>query len=139
MTLPESLAALNACLNGTSAVLMMLAFRAVKSGDIERHKKWMLSAFSVSGVFLASYLTRMAIAGDTLFRGQGAIRYVYFAILISHVLLAMAVVPLVLRTVYLGWKDQRPKHRKIAKLAFPVWLYVSVTGVVVYLMLYQWP
>lgn len=137
MTLPESLAALNACLNGTSAVLMTLAFRAVKRGDVERHKKLMLSAVGVSAVFLTSYVTRMAIAGDTHFQGEGVIRYVYFAILITHVLLAMVVVPLVLRTVYLGLKDQRPKHRKIAKYAFPVWLYVSVTGVVVYLMLYQ--
>jgi putative membrane protein len=139
MTLPETLALLNACLNGTAAVLMVSGVMSIKAGHIERHRKLMLSAFAASCVFLVSYLTRMAIAGDTPYTGQGWDRYLYFAILISHVVLAIVVVPLVLRTLWLGLKERFDKHPKIARVAMPLWLYVSVTGVVVYVMLYHVP
>jgi putative membrane protein len=98
----------------------------------------MVAAFVVSCLFLASYVTRFALSGDTKFGGEGAIRYVYFALLISHVLLAVAVPPLAIRTLYLAVKKRFDAHRRIARITFPIWLYVSVTGVLVYLMLYQW-
>jgi putative membrane protein len=92
-----------------------------------------------SCLFLTSYLTRFALSGDTRFEGEGAIRYVYFAILISHVSLAIVIVPLVLRTLYLAVKKRFEQHRRIARWTLPLWTYVSITGVVVYLMLYHWP
>ena len=97
----------------------------------------MLAAASTSAVFLASYLTYHARVGSVHFTGQGPVRTVYFAILISHTILAVAIVPLVLRTLYLGLKRIDDRHRKIARWTFPLWLYVSVTGVVVYWMLYR--
>lgn len=139
MTLPERLAMLNAFLNGTSAILIASAFVAIKRGAIQVHRALMLAAFATSTVFLCSYLTRMAIAGDTTFRGVGAIRYVYFPILITHVLLAITVVPMVLRSLFLAYKKRFTDHRKIARFTLPIWLYVSVTGVLVYLFLYQYP
>ncbi len=135
--LPESLALLNACLNGIAAVLLVLAWCAILGRNIERHRKLMISALLTSALFLASYLTRIVIAGDTKFSGQGPVRAFYFALLISHVVLAIGVLPFILRTFYLGLKDQRAKHRKIARWTLPVWLYVSITGVLVYFMLYQ--
>ena len=136
-TLPQALAMLNATLNGTSGVLMTLGVVAAKQHKVARHKRLMLAAVVTSALFLVSYLTRIAIAGDTKFLGVGAIRPVYFAILISHVILAVGVLPLILRSVYLGLTTQIDKHRRIVKFTFPVWLYVSITGVVVYAMLYQ--
>lgn len=139
MTLPETLALLNACLNGTAAILMVTAYVHIRGGRVEMHRRFMIGAISVSALFLVSYLTRYGIAGDTPFRGEGILRPIYFAILISHVLLAMGVVPLVLRTVYLAAKKRFREHRRIARITFPIWVYVSVTGVIVYLMLYQLP
>ena len=133
----SDLPAVNATLNGTSAVLLLLAFRAVKAGDIERHKRWMLAAAATSAVFLVSYLVYHAHVGSVRFRGQGAVRTAYFAILISHTILAVAIVPMVLRTLYLGLRRRDETHRRIARWTFPLWLYVSVTGVVIYTMLYQ--
>jgi uncharacterized membrane protein YozB (DUF420 family) len=131
------LASLNATLNASAFVLMLLGYRAIKARRIEQHRKWMLAAFTASCLFLTSYLTRIALFGDTHFQGQGAVRYVYFAILISHVLLAIAVAPMVIATLGRGLKRQDDKHRALARKTFPIWAYVSVTGVVVYLMLYQ--
>lgn len=139
MTLPETLAMLNACINGTVAVLLGAAYASIRRGRVRDHRRLMLGAFGLSCLFLVSYLTRMAIAGDTPFRGEGLLRPLYFTILITHVLLAMAVVPLVLRTLYLALKERFGEHKRIARITFPVWMYVSVTGVVVYLMLYQLP
>ncbi len=132
-----ALATLNALLNSCAALFMVLGYRAIKRKDKARHKRMMLAAFTASCLFLASYLTRMVLFGDTRFEGQGAIRYVYFVILISHVLLATAVAPMVIGTVVLGLRDRVATHRKLARWTFPIWAYVSVTGVVVYLMLYQ--
>lgn len=135
----ECLALLNAFLNGTAGVLVTLAFFAVRRKDVVRHRKLMLSAVYTSAAFLVSYLTRMIIAGDKHFEGQGTIRSVFFVILITHVILAIAVVPLVLRAVLLATRGRLEEHRKLVRYTLPIWLYVSVTGVVVYLMLYQWP
>lgn len=128
---------LNATLNATSAVLLVLAYRAIRGRDVERHRRLMLSAAAVSTAFLVSYVVYHARVGSVRFTGQGAVRLVYFAILISHTILAAAIVPLVLRTLYLGLKRRDGPHRRLARWTFPLWLYVSVTGVVIYTMLYR--
>jgi putative membrane protein len=139
VTLPETLALLNACFNATAGVFLLSAYVAVRQKRVKRHQRLMVGALVMSALFLTSYLTRYALAGDTPFRGEGWLRPVYFTILISHVMLAVTVVPLVLRTVYLAAKRRFVEHRRIARWTFPIWAYVSVTGVVVYLMLYQLP
>ena len=131
------LATLNALLNSCAAVFMTLGYRAIKRQDRERHKRMMLGAFVASGLFLTSYLTRIVMFGNTPFEGEGAVRYVYFAILIPHVLLAMAVAPMVITSVVLGLRGKLETHKKVTRWTFPIWAYVSVTGVMVYLMLYQ--
>lgn len=133
-----TLASINAALNSAAFVLMTLGFLAIRRGERETHKKLMLSAFAASCLFLVSYLTRIALYGDTRFQGQGPMRMAYFAILISHVLLAIAVAPMVLITLNHGLKDRIEKHRAIAKKTFPIWAYVSVTGVIVYALLYHY-
>lgn len=133
----RSLPELNAFLNATSAVLVVLAYRAIRRLQIERHRALMLSAAATSALFLVSYLTYHAQVGSVRFTAQGAPRAVYFAVLISHTLLAVVTLPLVLRTLYLGLKRRDDRHRRIARWTLPIWLYVSVTGVVVYLMLYR--
>ena len=137
MTLSYALATLNALLNSTAAVFMVLGFRAIKARRIETHRKFMLSAVAASALFLISYLTRIALFRDTPFAGEGAIRYVYFAILIPHVILAALVTPAVIQTLRLGLRDERARHKRLARWTFPVWVYVSVTGVLVYLFLYH--
>lgn len=137
MGLAESLSFLNACLNATAATLMSFGWVAIKRKQIERHRRFMLAAFVVSCAFLASYLTRHSIAPETRYTGEGFLRWVYFAILIPHIILAVGVVPLVVRTLFLGWKRRDQSHRKIARITLPIWVYVSVTGVLVYLMLYR--
>ena len=134
-----ALATLNALLNTTAAVLMVAGFAAIKRKQTVRHKRLMLGAFAASCVFLASYVTRMVLFGDTRFLGQGGLRIFYFALLVSHVLLAMAVAPMVLTTLFHGLRANYARHRAIARFTFPVWAYVSVTGVLVYLMLYHLP
>ena len=131
------LPAVNATLNATSAVLLLLAYRAIRRLDVERHRGLMLAAASVSAAFLVCYLYYHAHVGSVRFTGQGPVRALYFTILISHTILAAAIVPLVLRTLYLGLRRRDDRHRRIARWTFPIWLYVSVTGVVIYLMLYQ--
>jgi uncharacterized membrane protein YozB (DUF420 family) len=133
----RDLPALNAALNLTSAVLVLLGYRAIRRLQIERHRKLMLSAAAVSALFLVSYLTYHAQVGSVGFTAQGIPRAIYFAVLISHTILAVAALPLVLRTLYLGWKRRDDRHRRIARWTLPIWLYVSVTGVVVYVMLYH--
>jgi putative membrane protein len=128
--------AINALLNATSAVFLVLGFRAIKSKNIELHKRCMLTAFTASAVFLVSYVARFYISGTHKYPGDGWDKYLYLGILFSHMVLAALVLPMVLRTLYLGLKDQRPKHRKIARITWPIWVYVSVTGLIVYLMLY---
>jgi len=131
--------ALNASLNATSAVLMTAGFFCVKSKHILAHRACMLSAISVSTVFLVCYVIYHLQKGEpTRFGGIGAIRTVYFTMLVSHILLAMAIVPLVLRTVFLALKGRFEQHRAWARWTFPLWYYVSITGVLVYFFLYRW-
>ena len=131
------LATLNACLNATAAVLMVLGFIAIKNKQTVRHKKLMIGAFVASCLFLTSYLTRIVLFGNTPFGGDGALRIFYFALLVSHVLLAMAVAPMVISALVFGLRANYPRHRRLAKVTFPIWAYVSVTGVFVYMMLYH--
>ena len=130
-------AALNATLNGTSAILLASGYAAFRSGKRDLHKKLMLSAFTISTAFLISYLIYHYHAGHVPFQGQGWIRPVYFALLASHTILAIVIVPLILITIRRAWLERFDKHRLIARWTLPLWFYVSVTGVIVYLMLYQ--
>jgi putative membrane protein len=133
----RDLPTVNAFLNATSAVLLALGYRAIRRLEIERHRALMLSAATTSTLFLISYITYHAHVGSVRFTGRGPIRAVYFGILGSHTLLAIVVLPLVLRTLYLGLRRKDDKHRRIARVTLPIWLYVSVTGVIVYWMLYH--
>ncbi len=131
---------INACLNGLSTVLMTLGFYFIKRGDKETHRKFMLSAGFVSAIFLVGYVShKILVRGvHTPFGGEGAIRTVYFVMLVSHILLAMAIAYLVPRTFWFAIKGEFERHKKWARWTFPIWYYVSVTGVLVYLFLYQW-
>jgi uncharacterized membrane protein YozB (DUF420 family) len=133
----SDLPALNATLNGIAAILLISGYVLIKRGYQQQHKWCMLSALTTSALFLVSYVTYHANAGSRSFPGQGPIRLVYFAILITHVILAAAIVPLALVTATRGLRSQFDKHVKIARWTFPIWVYVSVTGVVIYLMLYE--
>jgi putative membrane protein len=130
-------AALNASLNGISAVLLASGYLAIRRGKREVHKRFMVSAFVVSCAFLVSYLVYHYRVGHVPFGGQGWIRPVYFTLLISHTILAVVIVPLILVTLRRGWMERFDKHRAIARWTLPLWFYVSVTGVIVYLLLYQ--
>jgi uncharacterized membrane protein YozB (DUF420 family) len=127
-----------ATLNSASAVFLLLGRWMISQGKRDAHKYCMLAAFSSSTVFLACYLYFHYRVGNVHFLGQGWIRPVYFAILITHVALAFATVPLVLVTLSRGLTARYDRHRRIARWTFPIWLYVSITGVLVYFMLYQW-
>jgi uncharacterized membrane protein YozB (DUF420 family) len=129
--------ALNATLNGTSAVLLAAGYAAIRSGKRGLHKKLMVTAFFVSCLFLVSYLVYHYRVGHVAFHGQGWIRQVYFALLLSHTLLAVVIVPLIIITLRRAFLERFDKHRLIARYTLPLWFYVSVTGVIVYLMLYQ--
>lgn len=133
----HDLPTLNASLNATSAVLLTAGYTFVRLGHRDKHKACMLAALVVSALFLTSYVVYHAQVGSVPFQGVGAIRTVYFAILISHVILAIAIVPLVIITASRGLSARYDKHRAIARWTLPLWLYVSVTGVIVYLMLYK--
>lgn len=128
---------LNAILNATSGILVVIGYRNIKRSNESAHKRFMLSAIAVSAIFFASYLFYHWQVGSVKFQGSGIIRTFYFTLLISHTIMAVAIVPMVLRTVYLALKGNFVKHREIAKWTFPIWVYVSITGVLVYLMLYQ--
>lgn len=132
-----ALPAVNAALNGTTALLLSTGWVMIRGRRIAAHRLCMLSAFGVSTLFLASYLYYHAHSGLRHFQGSGWIRPVYFAILISHTALAAAIVPLAVVTIALGLSARFPKHRRIARWTLPLWLYVSLTGVVVYVLLYR--
>jgi putative membrane protein len=149
----------NASLNATATVLLLVGLYLIKKGRVEAHKRAMLSAFAVSIAFLACYVWYHIQVGRVEFTHSGAVRYIYYVILVSHVLLAITVPFLAVRQIYLGFRAlgccatevhqaeqlvtaaaYREKHRRLARITFPIWLYVSVTGVIVYLMLYHlWP
>jgi uncharacterized membrane protein YozB (DUF420 family) len=131
------LPALNATLNGTTALLLSGGYAMVRRRRLLAHKACMLSAFAVSMLFLASYLYYHAHVGLKHFTGRGWLRPVYFAILFSHTVLAAAIVPLAVTTVYLGLRSRHPAHQRIARWTLPLWLYVSLTGVVVYVLLFR--
>jgi putative membrane protein len=133
----SDLATVNAGLNATSAILIGGGFYFIKQKNIAAHKACMVAALATSTLFLASYLTYHYNVGSVRFTKPGWIRDVYFPLLISHTVLAAVVLPLVLRTAFLAFKGRFTKHVRIAKWTFPTWMYVSVTGVVVYLMLYH--
>jgi uncharacterized membrane protein YozB (DUF420 family) len=129
--------ALNACLNATATVLLVAGYRRVRRGDVAGHRRAMLAACAVSAAFLASYVVHKAIVrSHRPYTGEGFDQVVYQCILWSHLVLAMSMAWLVPRTLFLALKDRRDEHRRLARWTFPIWLYVSVTGVVVYLMLY---
>ncbi len=128
---------LNAALNALSFALLVAAFYQIRRGNVPAHRRLMLSALAVSGLFLVSYVVYHAQHGSVRFQGRGAVRAVYFVILVTHVVLAAAIVPLVYVTVRRALRGDFAPHRRIARWTYPLWLYVSVTGVVVYLMLYH--
>jgi len=131
------LPALNASLNATSFVLLVTGWFLIKSGRREAHKWCMIAALAVSAMFLTSYVIYHLNVGSVPFQKTGWIRTVYFAVLIPHVILAAAIVPMILVTVSRALSNRFDKHKRIAKITLPLWLYVSVTGVIVYVMLYQ--
>ncbi len=133
----EQLPSVNAALNGLAAVLLVAGWIQIKARRERAHKRLMLSAFIVSILFLACYLVYHYQVGSVKFQGPAGVRAVYYAILLSHVLLAMAVPVLASATIVLGLRDRRIAHRRFARWTFPIWLYVSITGVVVYAMLYH--
>lgn len=134
---PDVLATINALLNGSSAVLLCTGFVFIRSGRIEAHRACMVAAFASSSVFLVTYLLHHARVGSVKFQGTGFLRVVYFGVLVPHVILAAAIVPLALVTLRRGWVRDVARHRAIARVTLPLWLYVSVTGVVIYVLLYQ--
>jgi uncharacterized membrane protein YozB (DUF420 family) len=128
---------LNASLNGIASVFLVVGYIMIRSRRVEAHRRCMLSALATSALFLVSYVTYHASAGSVPFRGTGAIRIVYFAVLIPHIILAAAILPLALVTTARGLRGDYTRHVRIARWTLPLWLYVSVTGVIVYLMLYH--
>ena len=133
----SDLPTVNATLNGISAVLLTVGYLMIRGRKITAHRNCMIAAFLVSVLFLTSYLIYHYHAGSKGFTLHGWIRPVYFAILIPHIILAFIILPLALRTLYLALRKQFAKHRRIARLTLPLWLYVSVTGVIIYWMLYH--
>ena len=131
------LPAVNATLNATCAVLLVTGWILIKRGRIRQHRAVMIAAVCTSAVFLASYLVYHAQVGSVRFTGTGLIRTVYFTILLTHTILAAAIVPMVLVTLSRGLSGKYDPHRRIARWTMPIWLYVSITGVVVYVMLYR--
>ena len=131
------LPAVNATLNAVSGIFLLTGYVLIRRRRITAHRNAMLCAFASSTLFLISYLAYHAQAGSRPFTGLGPIRYVYFAILISHVILAAAIVPMAITTLSRGLRGRYADHKRIAKWTFPTWMYVSVTGVIVYVMLYQ--
>ena len=133
----SDLPAVNAILNGTAAAFLIAGYILIRRGRQELHKRCMLAALATSILFLISYVTYHAHAGSRPFPGQGGVRLLYFAILIPHVVLAAAIVPLALTTARRGLRGQYDRHVRIARWTLPLWIYVSITGVIIYLMLYR--
>ena len=138
-TVPDvsTLPVLNALLNATSALLLLAGYLFIRQRKVTAHKTCMLTAFGVSSLFLVSYVIYHYHAGSKPFAGQGWIRGVYYPLLISHLTLATLIIPFALTTIYRAWRGQFARHMRIARWTLPLWLYVSVTGVIVYWMLYH--
>lgn len=133
----DALAVVNASLNATSAVALFTGYAFIRRKVVKNHRRSMLTAVFASAVFLVFYLTRVALTGTHEFAGEGAARVLYLSVLFSHMVLAVVVVPFVLRLLYLVRKERFQDHARLARWVFPVWAYVSVTGLLVYLLLYQ--
>jgi uncharacterized membrane protein YozB (DUF420 family) len=129
--------ALNATLNAVTGVLLVIAYFLIRAGRITAHRNTMIAAFVTSTLFLASYLYYHAHAGSKAFPGTGTVRSVYLSILLTHTVLAALVPPFAIVTLWRGLKNRHPSHERLARWTLPIWLYVSVTGVVVYWMLYR--
>ena len=140
MTFTESLPTLNACLNGTATILLTAGFIFIKTGREKSHRACMVSAFAVSVIFLFFYvLHKWLVQGvHTPFGGEAAWRSIYYTMLVTHIVLAILIVPLVLTTLSLAIRGKRDRHKSWARWTFPIWYYVSVTGVLIYLFLYVW-
>ncbi len=132
----RDLPAVNASLNALATVLLIYGYILIRAGKREQHKRVMLSAFGVSAIFLICYLVYHFEVGSVPYQGQGWMRTVYFTILISHVILAASVPVLTILTLWRAFQERFDKHKRIARITFPIWLYVSITGVLVYFMLY---
>jgi putative membrane protein len=133
----DLLAMINASLNATSAVALVVGFVFIRRKVVDMHRRAMLTAVGASALFLVFYVTRVALTGTHEFAGEGLARIVYLGVLFTHMILAVVVVPFVLRLLYLAHRERFEEHKRLARLVFPVWAYVSVTGLVVYLLLYQ--
>ena len=133
----HDLPAVNASLNALSGILLLTGYIMIRARRIQQHRRFMIAAFATSSLFLVCYLVYHAQVGSVPFTRQGVVRPLYFTILVTHVTLAAAVVPLALVTLSRGLKGRYPQHIRIARWTFPIWLYVSVTGVLVYVLLYQ--
>ena len=133
----HDLPAVNATLNAISGILLCAGYLLIRARRIEQHRRCMIAAFTASALFLVSYVVYHAQVGSVRFTRQGLVRPLYFTILVTHVTLAAAVLPLAILTLSRGLQARYPKHRAIARWTLPIWLYVSVSGVVVYVMLYQ--
>jgi putative membrane protein len=129
------LPALNALLNALSAIALVIGFSFIRSRRVSEHRAAMFTAFVFSSLFLVTYITNHALHGDMRFQGTGAIRYLYFPLLISHIGLSVVALPMILITFFLSLSGRFPAHRRLARFTFPIWLYVSITGVIVYAML----
>jgi uncharacterized membrane protein YozB (DUF420 family) len=133
----DILAAVNATLNATSALALFTGLYFIRRKNRERHRRAMLTAFGASALFLVFYVARVLLTGTHEFAGVGAARVVYLGILFTHMVLAVVVVPLVLRLLYLAHHERFTEHARLARWTFPIWAYVSITGLLVYLLLYQ--
>jgi len=129
------LPALNAACNALTTILIILGLQAIGRGDREAHRRRMLSAFATSSLFLIGYIVYHALHGETRFPGQGVVRPIYFFILISHIVLSAVALPMILTTFWFALSNQFVRHVKLARWTYPIWLYVSITGVVVFFML----
>lgn len=128
----------NAMFNATAASLLVAGWVAIKKQRTDLHRYFMVAAFAASSLFLVGYVAYHAVHGDTKFGGQGAMKVAYLVLLASHVLLSMAIVPMALAAFYFAWRKDFSKHTKVTRVLHPIWLYVSVTGVIVFLMLRPW-
>jgi uncharacterized membrane protein YozB (DUF420 family) len=133
----DFLALVNASLNATSAVALLVGFVFIRRKAVDRHRRAMLTAVGASALFLVFYVSRVLLTGTHEFAGEGLARVTYLAVLFSHMILAVIVLPFVLRLLWLARQERFEEHRKLARFVFPVWAYVSVTGLIVYILLYQ--
>ena len=133
----HDLPAVNATLNGISGILLVIAYALIRARRIEQHRKVMIAAFTASSLFLVCYVVYHAQVGSVRFTRQGFVRPIYFTILVTHVMLAAVVLPMAIITLTRGLKGRYAQHRRIARWTFPIWLYVSITGVLVFVLLYQ--